>query len=486
MSARLSDPPTVSDYDVLVVGHGVAGLSTGIAAHERGASTVVLEKSPKEKRGGHTQYAGGVFRFPMEDPERVRHDLALEDSVDRYTKRDFLDDLDDVSEGRADPELCDVLAENAYGAITWAVDNGVSFHVVDHSDEPGFGSTIGTVQADGEGEGVVESLAQRADELGIDRHYDTEMRRLLTNDANEVSGVVAHTPDGKVVYEVDAVVICAGSYVSNPEKRTRYFGRDGDVYVVRGSRYNTGEALDAALDAGAMPAGQWGGAHQVLNDANAPRVEGGRARINGYQYGVILNTRGERFLDEGEDVLLKTYAKFGQRVYDQPDQKAFVVFDSSVDDLVVSQMGSDPVAADTLQELFEKVGIETEERALETVRQFNAATDVGTFDPHNLDGNATAGIEPRKSNWAVPLDEPPFKCFPVDTAMTFAFGGLKIDTESRVLNTRENPVDGLWAVGNSTAGFFYGNYPGGAALTRGVTFGRRAGRNAADYTSPSS
>jgi len=63
-----------------------------------------------------------------------------------------------------------------------------------------------------------------------------------------------------VTYEAHSIVICAGSYVSNPEKRTRYFGRDGEGYVVRGSRYNTGEALDAAMDAGAYPAGQWAAA----------------------------------------------------------------------------------------------------------------------------------------------------------------------------------------------------------------------------------
>lgn len=473
---------TGGDYDVVVVGHGISGLATALAAHEAGAEPIVLEKSPRDKRGGHSRHSGGLFRFPLPDPDQARVDFDLDEPPDQYTKRVFFDDLMEVSDGRADEELCTVLVENAAEAIRWITDHGVDLHLVDHSDEPGFGTTVGSLQADGEGKGAIEALSERIEELGIDVHYDTEFRGLETDEDNAVSAAKALGPDGKVAYDAESVVICAGSYVSNPEKRTRYFGRDGESYVVRGSRYNTGEAIDAALDdAGAVPAGQWGGAHQVMNDAEAPEVEGGRARINGYQYAVILNADGERFLDEGEDFLLKTYAKFGQRVYDQPEQKAFVVFDATVDDLVVSQIDTDPVEANAFADLFERVGIGDVDEPLETVREFNAATSPDEFDPHDLDGNATEGIDPPKTNWALPLDDPPYKCFPVRSAMTFAFGGLRITTDSQVLDRREKPIPGLWAVGNSTAEFFYGNYPGGSALTRGTTFGKIAGQNGAEY-----
>ncbi|WP_136602822.1 FAD-dependent tricarballylate dehydrogenase TcuA [Salinigranum halophilum] len=473
---------TIDEYDVVIVGHGVSGLSASIAAHESGATPVILEKSPYEKRGGHTRHAGGLFRFPMVDPSQAAADLDLQREPEQYTQQDFYDDLMEVSDGRADHDLCTELVENAYEAIGWLTDHGVGWHIVDHSDEPGFGTTIGSVQADGEGLGVVEALTERIEEMGIDAHYDTEFRGIEMDDDNEVCAAKAVGPSGKVTYEADSIVICAGSYVSNPEKRTRYFGRDGEGYVVRGSRYNTGEALDAAMeDAGAYPAGQWGGGHQVMNDATAAEVEEGRARINGYQYSVTLNRDGERFIDEGEDFLLKTYAKFGQKVYDQPKQRAFVVFDSTVDDLVVSQIDTDPIEAETLRDLFERVDIVDVENALATIQEFNDATSAGTdeFDPYELDGNATEDLAPNKTNWAIPLDEPPYKCFPVRSAMTFAFGGLKITTESQVLDTRQKPIPGLWAVGNSTAEFFYGNYPGGSALSRGATFGQRAGRNAA-------
>lgn len=477
----MSEPSVDSSYDVVVVGHGISGLSTAISAHEAGAETLILEKSPREKRGGHSRHAGGLFRFPLPDPERAKDAFDLEEEPERYTEQDFYDDLMDVSEGKANEDLCEVLVENANEALQWTTKHGVGWHIVDHSDEPGFGTTVGSLQADGEGKGAIEALSDRIEELGIDVRYRTEFRGLETDANGAVSAAKAMGPDGKVVFETNSVVICAGSYVSNAEKRTRYFGRDGESYVVRGSRYNTGEAIDAALDEGALPAGQWGGAHQVMNDAAAPNVEGGRARINGYQYALALNTEGDRFLDEGEDFLLKTYAKFGQKVYDQPGQKAFVVFDSKVDDLVVSQIDNEPVEAESLEALFEKVGVENADAAIESIERYNEATNPGEFDPHELDGNSTEGLDSEKTNWAIPVDEPPYKCFPVKSAMTFAFGGLKINTDSQVLDRREEPITGLWAVGNSTAEFFYGNYPGGSALSRGATFGRRAGQNAANY-----
>ncbi len=477
---------TITEFDVIVVGHGVSGLSAGLAAHEAGATPVILEKSPKEDRGGHTRFAGGAFRTPIEDPQQVEDDLDLDASLERYTKNDFYSDLMDVSNNRADPDLCDVLVNNAYETIQWLTGHGLEWRET-FSDETGYGTTRGAVQAEWEGfergKAVVEVLADRAEELGIQLHYLTEMRELVTNNSNEVTGVIAHAPNEKIEYDAPAVILCAGAYVSNPEKRTRYFGRDGDAYVVRGSRYNTGEALDAAIEAGALPGGQWGGAHQVLLDANAPPIEGGRTRINGYQYSVLLNERGDRYVDEGEDFLLKTYAKMGQRLYDQPHQIGFVIFDSKVNELVMSQHGSDPLKAETLEELFayDDVRVDTE-RALETISNFNDACDPDNFDPDALDGNATIGLEINKSNWALPVDEPPYYCFVARPGVTFAFGGLKITPDANVLSTQNEPLTGLWAVGNSTSEFFYGNYPGGSALTRGATFGRRAGTAAAEFS----
>jgi tricarballylate dehydrogenase len=472
-------------YDIVVVGHGISGLVTAIEAKKQNVEPVILEKSPKEKRGGHARYAGGAFRFSMEDPEQVKSDLGLDVTPERYSKQDFFRDLMEVSGGRADPDLCDILVENSFQAMKWLDQHGIDFTTelkVGGTEEKkpleseGAG---GTIRIEGEGAALIESLAEEAEDFGIDIHYKTEMQGLVT-DGNRVTGVEAKTPDGPVTYEAQDVVICSGTFASSSEKRTRYLGRDADEYVVRGSRYNTGEALDAALDVSVQSDGQWGGGHQVLLDERAPEQEGGRTRITGYQYALILNENGERFVDEGEDIPQKTYAKFGRDVFDQPNQRAYVVYDDKISDLVDSQMGTDPIKMGSLESLLERVGVQNIDNAINTIDEFNDATTDEEFDPASLDGKSVDDVTPKKSNWAIPVEEPPFYCYPSRAGITFIYGGLKITPDAKVLDTQENTVPGLWAVGNSTAGFFYGNYPAGTALTVGATFGRLAARNIAE------
>ncbi|MFB6310331.1 MAG: FAD-dependent oxidoreductase, partial [Salinirussus sp.] len=364
-------------YDVVVVGHGIAGLSAGIAAAEAGADTAILEKSPRDERGGHSRFAGATMRFPMENPDEIRDRLDMDAAPDRYPEADFREDLRRVTRDQVEPALLDVFATEAYDAIQWLHDHGVDFqvhHQVGERDEVNPLKSEGRgerLQAVGEGEAVVEALSAAAADAGVDLEYEREVREILT--ANKgVTGVRTAAPEGEIDYDAGAVVLAAGSYVSNPEKRTRYFGRRGDQLTVRGSKHNRGTALDAAVEAGARADGQWGGAHIVLLDANAPDIEGGRTRINGYQYGLILNENGERFVDEGEDVLAKTYAKFGERAYEQPGQCAFVIYDSSVAQHVNSQMDSEPIHAETLEGLLTTVDLDglqirNVEKALETI-----------------------------------------------------------------------------------------------------------------------
>jgi tricarballylate dehydrogenase len=98
-----------------------------------------------------------------------------------------------------------------------------------------------------------------------------------------------------------------------------------------------------------------------------------------------------------------------------------------------------------------------------------------------LDGKTTAGIEPPKTNWALPIDSPPYMGFAVTCGITFTFGGLKIDSVGRVLDTEDAPIPGLYAAGELVGGLFYHNYPGGSGLMAGSVFGKIAGEGAATH-----
>jgi tricarballylate dehydrogenase len=119
---------------------------------------------------------------------------------------------------------------------------------------------------------------------------------------------------------------------------------------------------------------------------------------------------------------------------------------------------------------------------LATMREYNTAVrrDI-TFDPNVKDGRRTVGLDIDKTNWANPIEVPPFEAYAVGCGVTFTFGGVKIDTAARVLDIDDAALPGLFAAGELVGGLFYFNYPGATGLTSSAVFGRIAGREAAGY-----
>jgi tricarballylate dehydrogenase len=136
----------------------------------------------------------------------------------------------------------------------------------------------------------------------------------------------------------------------------------------------------------------------------------------------------------------------------------------------------------TLEELAPKLDGVDQQVFLRTVREFNAACrgDV-PFNPNVLDGRRTTGLAIDKTNWAVPLDTPPFHAYHVTTGVTFTFGGVKISNNGEVENLYGRVIPGLYAAGEMVGGLFFHNYCSGTGLMSGATFGRLAGRSAAQW-----
>ena len=80
-----------------------------------------------------------------------------------------------------------------------------------------------------------------------------------------------------------------------------------------------------ALDLGAQPYGHWSGCHACAWDLNAPpygdRQVADLFQKHSYQFGLIVNVRGERFVDEGADFRNYTYAKYGREILFQPQRR---------------------------------------------------------------------------------------------------------------------------------------------------------------------
>jgi tricarballylate dehydrogenase len=284
-----------------------------------------------------------------------------------------------------------------------------------------------------------------------------------------------------------AVVIAAGGFEANREWRTRYLGAGWEMAKVRGTRFNTGDGIRMALDAGAQAYGQWSGCHSVSWERYAPDFgELDRpitASRNGYPFSLMINANGERFVDEGADFRNYTYAKYGRIVLEQPGSFAWHVFDSQVDHLLHDEYrskGTTKVQANTIEELVAKMEDVHAPTFLKTVREFNAAVKRdASFNPNIKDGKCTEGLAINKSNWANPIEKPPYSAYAVTCGITFTFGGIKISPTTQVLDIEDAPLPGLYAAGELVGGLFYFNYPGSSGLMAGAVFGRIAGREAA-------
>jgi tricarballylate dehydrogenase len=484
--------------EVLVVGAGNAAMCAALAARDAGAEVLVLERAPEAERGGNTAFTAGAMRTVyggVADLKALMPDLSDEEidntEFGAYDAEAFYADMARVTEHRADPDLVEVMVNRSHETLTWMADKGVRF-------APAYGRQAFkidgrfrfwgglTVEVVGGGPGLVESEHKIASEAGITILYNSRATSLLADDSG-IHGVVAVIDGVTTEVSANAVVLASGGFQANVEWRTRYLGPGWDLAKVRGTRFNTGEGHRMALEAGASAAGHWSGCHAVGWDRNAPEygdlAVGDGFQKHSYPLGIMVNADGQRFVDEGADFRNYTYAKYGRRILEQPNQFAWQVFDQQVVHLLRDEYRireATRVQAATLDELAHRLDGVDPEGFLSEVAGYNAAvqTDV-PFDPTVKDGRGTVGLAVPKSNWANPLTDGPFLAFQITCGVTFTFGGIRITPEAQVVSAEGTVLPGLFACGEIIGGLFYHNYPGGTGLTAGSVFGRIAGTNAA-------
>jgi tricarballylate dehydrogenase len=486
---------SINETDVLIVGSGNAGLVAALAAHEEGAKVAIIERAPVERRGGNSAFSGGIFRCAFRNFDELRPILVETPTlpftsveVEPYPADSFNNDLIRVTEGLADPTLTKLLVEESLSTMSWMNSRGLVWELyLAHSAKLGekFIWRSGTVpvMAKGGGKGLVEMLFEMVNQIGVPIHYGVRAVSLSADSSGAVYGVLAQTAEGRKEFHAKSVILACGGFEANPEMRARYLGPTWDLVKVRGTRYNTGDGLRMSLEMGAAPFGHWSGCHASVIDAEAADVEAESTDTTRYSYpfSVIVNRDGERFVDEGEDFQVYTYAKIGRRILEQPACVAYQIFDqNTVRFLRSPYSNSRPLVAESIEDLAEELGMDSERLRL-NMEAFNRSAQDGEFDPSRRDGKRTRGVTPVKSNWALPLDSPPFHAYAVTCGITFTYGGVRVDPQFRIVDEDGRPMPGLWAIGEMVGGFFYHNYPSGSGLTRGSVTGRRAGISAARY-----
>jgi tricarballylate dehydrogenase len=494
----------VADFDVVVAGAGNAALCAAISAHENGARVLVLERAPEAERGGNSYFTAGGFRFCHEGAEDIASDIIPDLTAEErariiippHSRKFFYDQLMEVTHHQTDEGLANVLIDGSRSTMGWLRSHGIRFvpmygrqSFLVEGKHHFYGGVC--IEAVGGGAGLVESEIARSARLGIEIRYGAALIGLVQRADRVITGVKVRTPQGYSEITTKAVILACGGFESNPEMRVRYLGPGWDLCRVRGTRHNMGEGILAALAIGARPYGNWSSCHACEWDISAPPY-GDRWILDNFQkhsypLGIMVNTSCKRFVDEGENYRNLTYAKFGREIMSQPRRTAIQIFDQQTVSMLrdeyrikeVTKAESDSIAG--LAEQLEIDPIELEK----TINEYNAACGPEPYNPAILDGKAARGISPPKSNWALPINKPPYVAYVTTTGITFTFGGLQINTRGEVQDMTDQSIPGLYAAGELVGGLFFENYPGGTGLMSGSVFGKLAGESAASYVDAS-
>jgi len=416
---------------VLVIGGGLAALCAAISARQCQASVAMVEQAPRELRGGNTRHSRNF---------RICHDAPSPLFPDCYGEADFLADMVRASDNACDADLAQVLIDRSSAIPAWLEDNGATFQTanIPYSRKTAFFL--------GGGKALVNSLYATAETLGVDIRYETEVTNLrLDGRVDLVSGGETQTVRPR------AVVACCGGYQANREWLRREWGDAAQSLINRGTVFAQGAVLRSLLDQGVAAVGKPGACHLVAVDARSPADDSGIVtRVDGMEFGVVVDRDGRRFVDETTISGPSRYSTWGQLVARRADQAAVMILDS--------------------------IGIRKIRPSVIPPLQARSATelaDILGMPASNLDCSM------RESQRLV---NAPFHAFPMRPGVSFTCHGVKVDSQARLVMTDGAVCENLFAAGMIMAPNVLGTgYLAGAAMTVGAVFGKIAGEGAARH-----
>jgi urocanate reductase len=457
------------EADVVIVGGGGTGIVAAIEAAEAGASVLVLEKAAVA--GGTTSLSGAVIQACCTEYQRAAG--VTDDSTEKHYEYWMT-----AAEGQADPELVRVLADNAPGNIQWLVDHGVEYAGVYPVDPiptvpeelmrprihiPG---PPGSQPAAGAGEKYhISILYPAAQEAGAEFMLETQVTGLVRDPDNGVIGVRAESGGEEMYVKANKGVILATSSFDHNEEMARAFSLQQlwaqETGLVATVPTDTGDGIKMAMEIGADLAGMGG-----TIGVPSPGIGGAAAP------GIWVNQYGQRFVNEAAH-----YAFASRAVFNQVEHTAWAIFDEKVKEQGGGALGwsedlSEEIASGvvqtgaTLTALAEAIGVNGAELEA-TVEKWNEDVDGGE---DTLFGK-TAGLQT--------IDEGPYYAARMSEWNLGSHGGVRINTDARVLDVHGEVIPRLYAGGMVAGGLVGPYYPGsGTAVGTTVCFGRISGANA--------
>ncbi len=457
---------TARNYDVLVIGGGNAALCAALTAREAGASVLLLESAPRAWRGGNSQHTRNL---------RCMHDAPQDVLTEAYPEEEYWQDLKKVTGGLSNETLARLAIRDSAHCREWMRRHGVHF-------QPSLSGTLQLSRTNafflGGGKALVNAYYRSAEKLGVHIRYEAPVDRLELRDGRFAAACI-----GAERIEAKTCVLASGGFESNRDWMRQAWGQINgewvaDNFLIRGTRFNMGVLLKFLIENGADAIGDPTQSHCVAIDARAPLYDGGICtRVDSVSLGVVVNKQAARFYDEGEDFWPKRYAIWGRLITYQPGQIAYSVIDAKAIGRFMPPVFP-PLRAQSLPELARELGLD-ESALVRTVKEFNAACRVGSFDHAVMDDCHTEGLALPKTHWARPIDTPPFYAYPLRPGITFTYLGVKVNEQAAV-HFSGRPSSNLFAAGEIMAGNVLGKgYTAGVGMTIGTAFGRIAGAQAA-------
>jgi tricarballylate dehydrogenase len=458
---------------LVVVGHGAAGLAAAVSAAEQAKrdglsiEITLLEKAREHEAGGNTRWSPSNMR--LDAPDRI--DPGFEEDMQR------------ASGGLADRDYFRALAQTATATVGWLQSHGVEFIAPTYYLSAG----PARIQPVGGGSAIVDKLLNAAKRAGVKILYESEVSRLImAAEGRRVSGVAVQGSDGvTTTLDADAVVLATGGFQGSPTMMRAHFGSRAETIklISPGTHFDSGDGIRMAADQGASLSGDWDGMHIEPID---PRSKNSAPVVLVYPYGIVVDQNGRRFFDEGGGLMHETWEVFARDIhFARADSIAYAILDSRLLEIngyeraIRSEVP--PYQAETIEGLAAQIGVPAG-NLRQTVESFNAAAtgDAARFDATRCDGLASAAtLKPPKSNWARAITKPPFLGYPLVGAIAYTFGGLATNDKAEVL-CAEGPMPGLYAAGETT-GHFYGTAPNAVAVLRALVFGKIAGQEAIGF-----
>jgi tricarballylate dehydrogenase len=455
-------------YDVIIIGGGNAALCAALAARRRAGRILVLERSPFHMRGGNTRHTRNIRCAQV----------SKNSALGEYSESEFLDDLVSVTGKPANMKLANYAIRESQNLPPWMHCHGVAWQA----------PLAGTLHLGrtnkwflGGGKALINTYYDTAARMGIEVRYEASVEDLVLENGR-FRAVVLKGKEGEEFIAGKAVVVAAGGFEANLEWLKRYWGDAADNFCVRGTPYNDGKLLAVLLKNNAQAIGDPKALHAVAIDARSPKFDGGIVtRLDAIPFGIVVNRLGCRFYDEGENIWPKRYAIWGRLIAEQPGQLAYCIVDSKTIGSFIPPIYK-PYQSNGLASLASKLDLD-QESFLKTVNDYNLATLGNTkFRPECLDGVGTRALTLPKSNWALPLNRPPFFALPLRPGITFTYMGVTVDETAKVIDCNGRSFVNVYAAGEIMAGNILSKgYLAGFGLTIGSVFGKLAGEEASTH-----